>query len=245
MLRGIWTLIVMAGATLVLGLLATVGSLFRPDANLALRLGRVWGRVLMAAAGIRPEYEGLHHIEGLSCCVFIANHQSMVDIWALMPVLPVRARFVAKRSLFRIPVLGWALSLSGFVPIDRERLGDAIRSLDDASRQVRQGRPFVLFAEGTRSRDGSLGPFKKGAFHVALKTRVPVVPVAISGAWKVLQPRSVRVTPGPVRVVFGAPLDIVPFLPGDVEGLRAAVRAEIARGIGDPGQAREPRAESR
>jgi 1-acyl-sn-glycerol-3-phosphate acyltransferase len=219
------------GATLALGLLAILLTLLDRKSNATLRLAKVWSRWILSAIGVRPEYEGLPNLTAVPHCVYVANHQSMVDLWALFPVLPENVRFVAKRELFRIPVLGWALSLSGFVPIERRRRDAAIRSLGEVSRQVRAGRPFVLFAEGTRSRDGKLGPFKKGAFHVALETGVPVVPLAISGAWSVMRPRSLRVTPGPVRVVVGAPMDVAPFLPDDVDGLRAAVRREIELGM--------------
>jgi 1-acyl-sn-glycerol-3-phosphate acyltransferase len=174
-------------------------------------------------------YVGLEHIDRTAPQVFIANHQSMADIWALLAVLPPSSRFVAKRELFRIPIFGWALAAAGFVPIERSKHSGALRSLDVAAERIRQGHSLVLFPEGTRTRDGRLRPFKKGAFHLALRAGVPVVPVAISGSFELLPPRTLRVHPGPVHVRFEPPLDVAPFQPTDHAGLLEAVRATIAR----------------
>lgn len=231
MLRGIWSFALLVASTAIFAVIAIVGSLLLRRPNITLRLGKRWSRLQLWALALHPVYHGLEHLRTARPCVFIANHQSMVDLWALMPVLPDDSLFVAKRELFRIPLLGQAIAAGGFVPIDRGRRERAIRSLRQANEQIRAGRPFVLFAEGTRSHDGRLGPFKKGAFHVALQTRARVVPVAISGAWGVLRPRSVRVRPGPVRVTFGPPVPIDPFLPDDVQGLSRAVREVIVRGL--------------
>jgi 1-acyl-sn-glycerol-3-phosphate acyltransferase len=232
MLRGIWTMIVLVLATGVLAPVAAVVSLLVPRSNITIHVGRLWARVLLAAAGVQVRY---HHLERLRlhpACIFIANHQSMVDIWAMIRVLPAPTRFVAKRELFRIPVFGWALAASGCIPIDRRDRAEAIRSLRRAANRIRAGRPVVLYPEGTRSRDGRLQPFKKGAFHLALAAGVPVVPVAITGSFRVLPPGSLRVTPGPVEVWVEPPIDIARYQPRDHEGLRAAVQSIIARRFG-------------
>jgi 1-acyl-sn-glycerol-3-phosphate acyltransferase len=229
MLRGLWALGVLVFATVTLGLAATAGALLFPGRHAVTRLARVWSRVMLRAIGVRPTYRGLERLPPGSPCIFISNHQSTVDIWALVPVLPVSVVFVAKQSLFRIPVLGWSMRAAGFIPIDRSRRGRALRSLERAAERIRDGSPVLLFAEGTRSRDGRLGLFKKGAFRLALRAGVPLVPVAISGTWGVIRPRGLRVQPGPVRVSFCQPIDVRPFLPDDVSGLALAVRSEIAR----------------
>ena len=231
MLRGIWALLVLVFVTLVCSLATIVGVALAPRFDVPIRMGGLWSRVMLRAVGVRAEYEGLEHSRPDGPCVFVSNHQSIVDIWAVTPVLPRSALFVAKHSLFRIPVLGWAMRMAGFIPIDRQRLGKAIRSLGSAEAQLRGGRPVILFPEGTRSRDGRLATFKKGAFHLALGARVPVVPIAISGSWDVIRPRAVRVRPGTVRVTFSEPIAIEPFLPDNVRGLLGAVRKVIAHNL--------------
>jgi len=237
-LRSLLTLVVVLLLTPPLALAAMVISLLRPESDASVHIGRFWAWVLLGAMKVRTEYRGIDRPPPPSPYVFIANHQSLVDILAVVPALPTRIRFVAKRELFRIPIFGWALRAGGYVPIDRGRRQQAIRSLDEAGRRIRAGRPFVLFAEGTRSRDGRMGPFKKGAFHVALQTGATVVPVAISGSWHILRPKSLRVRPGTVRVTLGKPIDVGPYLPGDVEGLSREVRRVIAAGL-RPGELRE------
>ena len=242
MLRGIWTFVVFVAATVVFGGTAAAWSLVRPGSDIVMRLGRVWSRACLAAAGASPVYHGLENASRSLPCVFISNHQSLVDIWSLIPALPLSARFVAKRSLFLIPFLGWALTASGFIPIDRRNRARAVRSLATAAAKVRGGRPVLLFAEGTRSRDGRLGPFKRGAFHLALDAGVSVVPVAVSGSGRVLRPGGMfRIRPGTVRVSFAPPLDAASYRPDGLDRLSADVRARIVERLRpdevDPGEA--------
>ena len=142
-------------------------------------------------------------------------------------MLPSPTRFVAKQELRRVPILGGAMASSGMVFIDRTDHSRAIQSMNEAAQKIRSGRPVVLFAEGTRSRDGRLHPFKKGPFHLALEAGVPVVPVAISGSWGILRPRSLVVTPGVVRVQVLEPVDVSPWEPDDVQGLMEYVHAVV------------------
>jgi 1-acyl-sn-glycerol-3-phosphate acyltransferase len=227
-IRGIFTFVVFVAATVVFGGTAAFWSLVRPGSDIVMRLGRIWSRVILAAGGIEPVYEGVEHASRSLPCVFISNHQSAVDIWSLIPALPVATRFVAKRSLFRIPFFGWALAASGFIPIDRKNRAKAVRSLATAAEKVRRGRPVLLFAEGTRSRDGKLAPFKRGAFHLEIAAGVPVVPVAVSGSGWVLRPGGVfRIRRGTVRVSFAPPLDARSYAPDGIDRLSEDVRARI------------------
>ncbi len=228
MIRWFWTFAVFLVLTAIFGLPATVWSLVRPRSDITFRLGKLWSRLILAAAGIRPVYDGLDAAVSRLPCVYISNHQSLADVWSLILALPVTTRFVAKKSLFYIPIFGWALAASGFIPIDRKNRVLAIRSLAVAGERIRAGRPVVLFPEGTRSRDGRLAPFKRGAFHLAMEAGVPVVPVAISGSWVALPPRRYRIRPGEVLVAFAPSLDPARYGPEDVESLMADVRRAIA-----------------
>ncbi len=227
MLRGLWAVVVLVVVTLACGIPAALLSLILPESYPTLRIGRIWGGVMLAAVGARVRYEGLEAASASLPCVFISNHQSNVDIWALIRVLPLATQFVAKQSLFRIPVMGWAMTASGFIPIDRTNRSRAIRSLRAAAQKIRDGRPAILFAEGTRSKSGELGRFKKGPFYLALSAGVPVVPVAISGSWSVMPPGSIRVRAGEVRVRFLPRVDVERFHPEDSAGLMAEVRSAI------------------
>jgi 1-acyl-sn-glycerol-3-phosphate acyltransferase len=233
MLRGLWTLCVLVVMTAVLGVPTLVTAALSPGrSDVVMHLGRIWSAALLRASGARVHYHGLERTRGALPCLFVANHQSSVDIWALLRVMPTRARFVAKQELFRIPLFGRILAATGFVPIDRGNRAEAIRSLDRAARAVRSGRSLVLFPEGTRSRDGRLQPFKKGAFHLALRSGAPIVPVAIAGSFAVM-PRSVfPVRPGRVDVWFEPPIDVAAYQPDGHEELRRRAQAAIAGRLG-------------
>lgn len=229
--RGLWALCVLLATTMVLAPSVTLLVLLFPRlSDLSMRAGKIWSRSMLRAVGARITYEGLEHKLD-SPCVYISNHQSMVDVWALISILPNSTRFVAKRELFRIPVFGWVLRSAEFTPVDRGNPAEAIRALSTAAARVRAGRSIVLFPEGTRSRDGSLRPFKKGAFYLALAAGVPVVPVAITGSFDVLPPGSLRVRPGAVRVSFQPAIDVAAYQPQDHAGLQARVRSAIERGL--------------
>jgi 1-acyl-sn-glycerol-3-phosphate acyltransferase len=230
MLRGLLTLATIIVATAVLGTVGTVGGLLAPRSNFGYRVGRLWSQVCLAAAGIRPTFTGLDHAAGTAPRLFLANHLSIVDIWVMAVCLPETTRFVAKRSLFLIPILGQAMWAAGFIPIDRGDRTQAIRSLGRAAARIRAGASVILFPEGTRSRNGKLAPFKKGAFHLALETRVPIVPIAISGSGSVVKPRSIVIRPGRVHVTLFPPVDPETF-GDDVVALMNRVRATIGSGL--------------
>ena len=227
MLRGILTLLTFVVVTTVLGLIAIVAGVVTGRTTVVFRFGQLWSKAHLKVMGIAPVYSGLEHAAGLAPRIFLANHLSALDVWVLAAVLPVTTRFVSKRSIFWIPVLGQAMAVAGFIPIDRQDRASAIRSLSGAAGPIRRGASVILFPEGTRSRTGRLARFKRGAFHLALEAGVPVVPVAISGTYHVVKPRSIIVRPGPVHVTFTPPIDVAAYA-GDLEGLMEKVRGEIA-----------------
>jgi 1-acyl-sn-glycerol-3-phosphate acyltransferase len=187
--------------------------------------------------GIRPVYDGLEHAAGTKPRLFLANHFSTLDIWAVVPALPDTTRFVSKRTIFWIPILGQAMYVAGFIAIDRADRTRAIRSLGRASKRIVDGESVILFPEGTRSRDGRLGRFKRGSFHLAIETGVPIVPVAISGTGRVVKPRSIVVRPGPVRVTFLPPIDTTAYTSDTLDDLLQRTRDAIARHL-DPDEIR-------
>jgi 1-acyl-sn-glycerol-3-phosphate acyltransferase len=228
-LRGLWAGLVMTLTTFVCALVSAVSTTLKPGSDATMIVGRVWGRMNYRAAGAQIRFEGLEIAHAHVPCIYVSNHQSNIDIFALIAVLPLRTRFVAKQSLFKVPILGWALRVSDFIPIDRSNRARAIRSLNQAAAKIRGGRPVVLFAEGTRSAGDTLAPFKKGPFHLALAARVPIVPVAISGSGAVMPPGGLNVRSGPVRVRFCEPIDVTPYQPKNAQGLLDTVQRTIAK----------------
>ena len=233
-LRGLWTGLVMALTTFVCAVTAgTICTLFKPGSDAIMIPVRAWSRINLRAAGARVEWERLDIANRHTPCIYVSNHQSNVDIWALIAVLPKRTRFVAKQSLFEIPVFGWAMRVSDFIPIDRTNRAKAIRSLDEAATKIRGGRSVVMFAEGTRSAGDTLAPFKKGPFYLALAAGVPIIPVAISGSGAVMPPGGLNVRSGPVWVRFCDPVEVAPYQPQDAQGLLDTVHQAIAQVLAD------------
>jgi 1-acyl-sn-glycerol-3-phosphate acyltransferase len=190
-----------------------------------------WGmaivRIGLRAAGVRVEAEWRAPLDPARKYLFFSNHLSNLDPPVLLPLLPGRTSIFIKRSLMRIPLLGYGMKLAGFIPVDRDgTVEGAKQSVDAAAREMAGGVHITSFVEGTRSPDGQLLPFKKGPFYLAMETCAPVVPVTICGTEKLMGKGSLKVRPGTVRVIFHAPLE-----PGNYatrEDLMEAVRASIA-----------------
>jgi 1-acyl-sn-glycerol-3-phosphate acyltransferase len=187
-------------------------------------------RVALRLAGIRVVTRGLENVPPHTACIFMANHVSNLDPTALLPRIPGRTSAFVKRSLTRIPVLGYGLKLGEFVPVDRDgRVESAVESVDAARRVLEKGLHITTFVEGTRSADGRLLPFKKGPFYLAMEAGVPCVPVSIYGTEGMMAKGSMRVKPGTANVEFHAPLDPKDF--GTREELMDAMRYAIASGL--------------
>lgn len=146
---------------------------------------RWWGRVFVRIGGWRIRVSGLEHLpEGGA--ILVSNHQSLVDIPLFLAALPRQVRFLAKRELGRIPLFGSAMKKSGNLFIDREDPRDAVKLVREATERMERGQLVVIYPEGTRSRDGTIGEFKPGAFYLARKTEAPLLPVYIDGGRKAL-----------------------------------------------------------
>jgi 1-acyl-sn-glycerol-3-phosphate acyltransferase len=188
------------------------------------------------AFGIRRELEGWEALpqdlrSGARPAVFIGNHTSLFDPPLMISTLPCRPVFVAKRELAGIPFLGWVIWLADFIFIDRRDRNAAMASLEEAAIRIRTGQTIVAFPEGTRSHDGRLLPFKKGAFALAFEAGVPVVPFAIHGGPDILPTGAWRVRGGAYRITIGAPLESHAF--PDAEALREAAESAVLGLLGE------------
>lgn len=170
------------------------------------RIQRSYGVLMLRATGMRLELSGLEHLIPGQPVVFISNHQSWVDIWALLAGLPGITRFVYKKELSRIPFLGQALVTMEHISMDRGNRNSAFASYDRAAEQIRAGISAIVFAEGTRSRNGKLLPFKKGPFVLAIAAQAPVVPVVCLDTFIRLPKGSIAPHPGTVVVRIGPPI---------------------------------------
>jgi len=180
--------------------------------------------------GIRIDVTGREQLDPQQRYIFMSNHISNLDPPLLLPLLPGRTSVFLKRSLMKIPVLGYAMRLGSFIPVDRDGSVESAKQSVETARQVLEsGLHVMTFVEGTRSRDGRLLPFKKGPFYLAMETGAPVVPISIWGTESMMKKGSVSITPGTAHVVFHAPL-----WPRDYatrEELIAAVRQSIASSL--------------
>jgi 1-acyl-sn-glycerol-3-phosphate acyltransferase len=181
-------------------------------------------------ARIRVEATGLENVPVHTACIFMANHVSNLDPPALIPCIPGRTSAFMKRSLMKIPVVGYAFKLGEFIPVDRDgSVTGAQESVAAARRVLARGIHITTFVEGTRSRDGRLLPFKKGPFYLAKETGAPCIPVSIHGTETMMAKGSLRIKPGTAHITFHAPLDPASF--ASREELLQAVRAAIASGL--------------
>ena len=204
--RSLWAWIVIVAATLAFGVPSIFAAFVPPRGDWYLLFARGWAKTVLAATGVRWRAEGSDRVAAAGGCLYFANHESLFDVFVLLAALPGRLRFLAKKSLFRIPVLGWSMAAAGFVPIDREDRRRAAESLDVAARRIRGGMRVIVFPEQTRTRTGEMLPFKKGGVLLALKTGAPIVPVGIAGTFAIQQRGAFRLAPRPVAVVIGDPI---------------------------------------
>ena len=182
------------------------------------------------AVGVRVRVAGTERIP-FGTCLFIANHTSTVDAPAVVGAIPRRIAILLKQSLFRYPIVGQAFHLAHFIPVDRSRQESAIASLEKAIEAMRAGQSFLIYPEGTRSSDGRLQEFKKGAVVMAIKAGVPVVPIACSGAHRIMRKRSLEIHPGEILVEFLAPIDASQYTFEEREKLNAVVHDALAAGL--------------
>ncbi|HME45466.1 MAG TPA: lysophospholipid acyltransferase family protein [Syntrophorhabdales bacterium] len=213
--------------TIVLSSVALCASPFDRGGEVSRKLSRLWAHIYLRIAGIKVSVTGVEKA-ATPPYIFMCNHQSALDIHVLLAYLPFSFRFIAKRSLFLIPFLGWAMKRAGHISLDRENPRKALKAMDEAAQKIQDGTNILLFPEGTRSVDGKLLPFKKGVFSLAMKARVPIVPVGICGT-SLLQPEGyqVPVQGGTVSIHLGDPIPVagrgVSYKAEVVDEVRAAI----------------------
>jgi 1-acyl-sn-glycerol-3-phosphate acyltransferase len=196
-------------------------------------IGRTWISWIYRTCGVRVVVEGLERFDRTQPHVVMSNHQSVLDIGAMVLTLPLNWRFVAKRELTYVPFFGWALGLSDQIVIDRGNRAKAVASLRRAAERVRGGLSVIVFPEGTRSPTGRMRDFKSGGFHLAIEAGVPILPATVSGSFDLIPKRSLKVQSGTIKVSYGEPIPTAQLGVEDRHVLKERVRKAIESGY-DP-----------
>lgn len=205
------------------------------NANLVYRVG-AWGcRFAVWLAGVRLEVQGREKIPTDRAVVFMPNHQSNCDPPAVISILP-RVRVLVKKEFCRTPLLGRAMLLVGFIPVDRKNRERAIEAIEEGAKSLAAGHSFMVFPEGTRSRDGRLQPFKKGAFVMAMKAQVPIIPISLSGSSRIMQKGRLAIRPGLVRITVHDAVPTAGYVPANRSQLMERVRRAVLSGLAEDEQ---------
>lgn len=238
MIRTLWVYLVGSLATLwYAGAMVVRSHVWRRGLYRACdRAARGWARAILWASGVRVRVEGAENLRTDGAQILVANHESWFDVFALAAALPVRYRFVAKKELEGIPVFGRAWTSCGHVSVDRGNREAAVEAMEQAWREIREERfTMILFPEGTRSPDGTLQPFKKGAFVLAIQGQVPLVPAAVVGGRRVMAKGEKRIRPGPMLIRIGKPIPTEGTTLRDRNRLLQECWREVARLKGEGG----------
>lgn len=211
----------------MLSTLSSLAGLVSADAVRS--LSRLWSHLLLRLFRVRVATPGRGSLPR-GPAVYAANHASSLDILVVLAQLPVDVRIVYKRSLSLVPLLGWSIALGGHIPIDRSNPFRARRSLARAAERIRAGTSVLVFPEGTRSRDGAVGHFKRGSFSLAIEAGVPVVPVSIAGVKQVVPRGLLSLRPGRVTLRVHPPIGVLGLSRDDAEGLAEQARRVVAAG---------------
>lgn len=220
-------------ATVILGSVDIVASFLKNGERKQHAVARIWSKVLIRIAGVNLTIEGLEKIDPNGSYVFASNHVSYMDTPVVLGHIPVQFRFLAKRSLFSVPFLGYHLKRGGHIAVPRENPREALKAMAEAGRIIRErGVSVLIFPEGGRSLEG-LKPFKEGAAYIAITAGVPVVPVALHGTLDVLPMHSLNVRPGNVTMRIGDPIPTAHLTLRDRAKLTSDMHDRVADLLGE------------
>jgi 1-acyl-sn-glycerol-3-phosphate acyltransferase len=189
----------MSIAAIIAGVVDRSGRIFN-------KVGRGWCKGMLWSFRVKVSVAGLDNIRKSERYVYVSNHASLFDIPAVLTSIPDEIRVIFKKELAYIPLWGWSLVLGQYITVDRSNPKDGMGSIDKAVAAVRNGTSVLVFAEGTRSRDGKLQPFKRGAFALAARSGVPIVPVTVNNSFKIMRKGSWKIQPAEIFVVIDKPI---------------------------------------
>ncbi|UCE34660.1 MAG: 1-acyl-sn-glycerol-3-phosphate acyltransferase [Deltaproteobacteria bacterium] len=193
-----------------------------------------WAKTILWGAGVKVQTRGLSNIDKQKTYIFIPNHLSFFDIFSLLAYLPVDFKFILKKELIRIPILGWSMKRAGYISIDRSSPAKARRTLEQAVDRIKRGTSLVMFAEGTRGYDGRLQPLKRGAFQLAMASGVSVVPVAIKGTREIMPKGSFTIGKGSIVIQLEKPIETITYTTQTMPDLIERVSGSITAMLEEP-----------
>ena len=217
--------------TLILGPTVLLLSLFSKSGRTPYKIGRFWAWLIMRTNRVKVSVDGLEKIDRERSYVFMSNHSSNLDPLAIAWKLSHPLRFIAKQSLERIPLFGWAARRAKVIFIDRSDSPKSIDRINQAIQELKDGISAYFFAEGTRSVGGKLQAFKKGGVVLALKAKLPIVPITFLDSHKLFPKRALRIKPGVMKVIVDEPIDTTSFSEEDRERVLDRVRSIILRNL--------------
>jgi 1-acyl-sn-glycerol-3-phosphate acyltransferase len=230
MIRSIFVIAVTFAYIVVTGIPTVTYAILTGNTDPVYRVGVAGAKMALWLAGVRLVVEGREKIPQGRAVVYMPNHQSNADPPAALAVLPP-VLVLAKREFFRVPILGRAMRLRGFIPVERKNRERAIAAVEKAVDSMKAGYSFLAYPEGTRSPDGRLQPFKKGVFVMAIKAGAPIVPISISGSSKIMRKGEVRIRPGRIRITVHDPVPTEGCALEDRGRIIESVRASILLGL--------------
>lgn len=192
-------------------------------------IARLWAKIIIWVTGVKVSIKGLENIDIDYPYVYAMNHQSYFDIFAILSALPVQFKWMAKKQLFYIPFLGWAMRNCNYISVDRKTPKGAYKALKKALDFINQGYSIIIFPEGTRSKDGYIGPFKTGGIVLALRSNKPIVPVTIIGTRHILPKGGRFIRSGHVKVIIDKPIPTEGYKETEKEKLANIIRGIIVK----------------
>ena len=227
MIRTAFIILWVVLSTIVFGIIAIIISFFSRTGNPVHIVARIWAKCILIVSGIKVNIKGFSNIDPSHSYIYMCNHQSNFDIPVLLGCLPVQFRWLAKAELFKIPIFGRAMRGAGYVPIDRFNRQSAFNSIAEVSQKMKNGVSVMIFPEGTRSKDGKIGSFKKGGFVMAVDSRVPIIPLVIRGTRSIMEKGNLRINPGDVSMQIGQPIETATYARETKDDLIESVRGVI------------------
>jgi 1-acyl-sn-glycerol-3-phosphate acyltransferase len=216
-------------ALLILGIVIFITYPFDRRGKVIHHYGRLWGKIALLVNRVKVRVEGIEHLKGEGPYIFMSNHQGTYDIFALLGHLPFQFRWLAKKELFSVPFFGWVMAAAGYVNVDREGTRKTVEAMNEAAQKIREGMSVVIFPEGSRSPDGSIQPFKKGGFTLAIKSKVPIIPISIIGSREIMPKGKLTVTSGEIRIRIDHPIETQNYSLKDRKSLMEKVRQTISK----------------
>lgn len=233
MLRTLFVVFTVGTFLFLIGPFSILYAVLRRSTDVLYCAGRLGSRLALKLAGIRLVTRGLENIEAGRNYLFLANHQSYCDPPAIIASLPLNARLILKKELRKLPLLGLIMEMGGFVFIDRKDRAQSIEGMKQAVHQLQMGQSFMIYPEGTRTRTGRLGPFKKGPFIMAIESGTPIIPISVRGSYEIMPPHRFEIRAGTIEVTLHPPLSTAGLSASDREALTERVRHIIASDLGE------------